>query len=193
VTQTATAFASENRVPEPELIARVLRGDQVAARELYDAHASRVYRLAFRLTGDAELAREYTQDVFVRAFANLPRFRGDSALGTWLYRITLSVVSDAVRKVKRLREREIPIDELQLVGDDHSNGSDPVLRERLHHAIDALPEVYRIPVILHDIEGYTHPEIAEIVGVAEGTCRSRLSMARARLRAALGDLNEELT
>ena len=177
---------------EPELIARVLRGDQIAARELYDAHAPRVYRLAFRMTGEAELAREYTQDVFVRAFANLPRFRGDSTLGTWLYRITLSVISDAVRKVRRLREREIPLDDLLPVGDERGGTTDPMLRARLHHAIDSLPEVYRIPVILHDIEGYTHPEIAAIVGVAEGTCRSRLSMARARLREALGDLSEEL-
>ena len=189
--QTATALASDHRVSESELIARVLGGDQVAARELYDAYAPRVYRLAFRLTGEAELAREYTQDVFVRAFANLPRFRGDSALATWLHRITVSVVSDAVRKVRQLREREHPLLGTE-PGGDVADRVDPVLRMRLHRAIDALPEVYRVAVILHDIEGYTHVEIAEIMGVAEGTCRSRLSLARARLRAALSDLVEDV-
>jgi RNA polymerase sigma-70 factor (ECF subfamily) len=179
-------------VSEPELIARVLNGDQIAARELYDAHAPRVYRLAFRMTGEAELAREYTQDVFVRAFANLPRFRGDASLATWLHRITITVVSDAVRKVRRIRERELPFDEWNPVGVDPTEKLDPVLREKLHNAIDALPEALRIPVIMHDLEGYTHVEIADIIGVAVGTCRSRLSMARARLRKALGDLTEEM-
>src|SRR2546430_8980875 len=83
---------------EPELIARVLAGDRVAARELYDAHAPRVFRLAFRLTGDADLAREFTQGTYVRAFAQLSKFRGDAALSTWLHRITVTVVSNAMRR-----------------------------------------------------------------------------------------------
>jgi RNA polymerase sigma-70 factor (ECF subfamily) len=178
-------------VSEAELIARVVGGDQVAARELYDSYALRVYRLAFRLTGRAELAREYTQDVFVRAFANLPRFRGDSGLATWLHRITISVVSDGVQRVRRRYEREHPLLGTEPAG-DVADRVDPVLRKRLHCAIDELPEVYRVAVILHDIEGYTHAEIAEITGVAVGTCRSRLSLARARLRAALSDLAEDV-
>jgi RNA polymerase sigma-70 factor (ECF subfamily) len=184
--QTATAIASDSRVREPELIARVLAGDRVAARELYNAHAARVYSLAFRLTGDADLAREATQDVFVRAFRQLNRFRGDAALSTWLHRITVTVVATAMRKVKRMRERETDIDDLATVGSE--SDVDPVLRDRLHRAIDALPEIYRVTVIMHDIEGYTHLEIAEILGVAEGTCKSRLSLARKQLREALGNL-----
>src|SRR6059058_5276507 len=96
---------------EPELIARVVAGDRLAARELYDAHAPRVFRLAFRLTGEDELARELTQETFVRAFAQLGKFRGEAALSTWLHRVTLSVVSNAMRKVKRLRAREADLDE----------------------------------------------------------------------------------
>ena len=184
--QTATAIASDSRVREPELIARVLAGDRVAARELYNAQAPRVYSLAFRLTGDGDLAREATQDVFVRAFRQLNRFRGDAALSTWLHRITVTVVATAMRKVKRMRERETDIDELATVG--RESDVDPVLRDRLHRAIDALPEIYRVTVIMHDIEGYTHLEIAEILGVAEGTCKSRLSLARKQLREALGNL-----
>jgi RNA polymerase sigma-70 factor (ECF subfamily) len=185
------ATESASRVAEPELIARVLAGDRVAARELYDVHAPRVYRLAFRLTGDEELARESTQDVFVRAFGQLDRFRGEAALATWLHRITLSVVSGLMRKVKRMRERHVPLEERHAI-DHGADGADPVLRDRLHREIDALPEIYRVTLIMHDIEGYTHVEIAEVLGVAVGTCKSRLHLARAKLRAALGDLTKEL-
>jgi len=191
VTNTVVALQPKYRVNEPDLIARVVAGDRIAARELYEAHAPRVYRLAFRLTGDAHLAREFTQDTFVRAFGQLARFRGDSALSTWLHRITVTVVANAMRKVKRFRERETDLEDVHPIGSEAS-GVDPVLRERLSRAISALPEIYRITVIMHDLEGYTHTEIAEVLGVAEGTCKSRLSMARAQLRAALADLAPEL-
>jgi RNA polymerase sigma-70 factor, ECF subfamily len=191
VTRTAVAQLSAYRVSEPELIARVLSGDRIAARELYDTHSARVFRLAFRLTGDPDLAREFTQDTFVRAFQQLPKFRGDAALSTWLHRITVTVVANAMRKVKRFRERETDLEDVHPLGADGS-GVDPVLRDRLHRAIADLPEIYRTTVIMHDIEGYTHTEIAEVLGVAEGTCKSRLSQARAQLRAVLADLAPEL-
>lgn len=190
MTQTAIALVSESGLSESELIARVLADDRVAARELYDAHAPRVYALAFRMAGDADIARECTQDVFVRAFKTLSKFRGDSKLSTWLYRITVSVVTDATRKIRRIRERETHLDDWQGL-DVPVPGIDPHLRERLHRAIDALPEIYRVTVIMHDLEGYTHQEIADALGVAEGTCKSRLFLARAQLRAALADVAEE--
>jgi RNA polymerase sigma-70 factor (ECF subfamily) len=190
VTRPVVALHSAYQVSEPDLIARVVAGDRIAARELYDAHAPRVFRLAFRLTGDTALAREFTQDTFVRAFAQLSRFRGDSALSTWLHRITVTVVANAMRKVKRFRERETDLEDVSL--EHHDNASvDPVLRDRLQRAIDELPEIYRTTIIMHDIEGYTHTEIAEVLGVAAGTCKSRLSQARAHLRAALADLAPE--
>ena len=191
VTRSVVALQSSYGVSEPDLIARVVAGDRIAARELYDAHASRVFRLAFRLTGDTDLAREFTQDTFVRAFSQLSRFRGDSALSTWLHRITVTVVANAMRKVKRFRERETDLEDVHPISSDNA-GVDPVLRERLHRAINGLPEIYRTTVIMHDIEGYTHTEIAEVLGVAEGTCKSRLSQARAQLRATLADLAPEL-
>jgi RNA polymerase sigma-70 factor (ECF subfamily) len=188
VTRSAVALQTDHRVSEPELIARVVAGDRIAARELYDAHSPRVFRLAFRLTGDSDLAREFTQDTFVRAFGQLSRFRGDSALSTWLHRITVTVVANAMRKVKRFRERETELEDVHLFAGSDGPGVDPVLRDRLHRAISDLPEIYRTTVIMHDIEGYTHTEIAEVLGVAEGTCKSRLSQARAQLRAVLSDL-----
>jgi RNA polymerase sigma-70 factor (ECF subfamily) len=180
-------------VNEPELIARVLAGDRTAGRELYDAHAARVFRLAYRLTGDAQLAREFTQDTFVRAFHRLADFRGDAAFSTWLHRITVTVVANAMRKVRRLRERETDLSDLDAQRTDESKLGpvDPDLRERLAKAIDALPEIYRTTLIMHDLEGYTHTEIAAVLGVAEGTCKSRLSAARSQLRAALADFAKE--
>ena len=195
MTNTVVALPSAYQVSEPDLIARVLAGDRIAARQLYDAQAPRVFRLAFRLTGDADLAREFTQDTFVRAFGQLHRFRGDSALSTWLHRITVTVVANAMRKVKRFRERETDLEDVFLHPDGGEGGGaavDPVLRDRLHRAIDDLPEIYRTTLIMHDIEGYTHTEIAAVLGVAEGTCKSRLSQARAQLRAVLADLAPEL-
>jgi RNA polymerase sigma-70 factor (ECF subfamily) len=191
VTSTAVAVKAYRTVNrEPELIARVVAGDRLAARELYDAHVERVFRLAFRLTGEAELARELTQESFVRAFAQLGRFRGESALSTWLHRVTISVVSNAMRKVKRFRARETDLDEAGLISVD-SRVADPDLRDKLHRAIDELPEIYRTTFVMHDVEGYTHEEIASVLGVAEGTCKSRLSVARAQLRAKLAPFAKE--
>jgi RNA polymerase sigma-70 factor (ECF subfamily) len=104
----------------------VVAGDRLAARELYDAHAPRVFRLAYRFTGDDDLARELTQETFVRAFSQLGRFRGDSALSTWLHRVTISVVSNAMRKVKRFRTRETDIEEAGMMAAE-TPASDPDL------------------------------------------------------------------
>ena len=175
---------------EPELVARVVAGDRLAARELYDAQAPRVFRLAFRMTGDDDLARELTQETFVRAFAQLDRFRGESALSTWLHRVTISVVSNAMRKVKRFRARETDLDEALTMAEP-SREADPDLRDKLHRAIDELPEIYRTTLVMHDVEGYTHEEIASVLGVAEGTCKSRLSVARAQLREKLAPFAKE--
>jgi RNA polymerase sigma-70 factor (ECF subfamily) len=182
----ATPYVSR----EPELIARVVAGDRLAARELYDAHAPRVFRLAFRLTGESELARELTQETFIRAFAQLGRFRGESALSTWLHRVTLSVVSNAMRKVKRFRARETDLDEATSMAAE-TRRADPDLRDKLYRAIDELPEIYRSTFVMHDVEGYTHEEIANVLGVAEGTCKSRLSVARAQLREKLAPFAKE--
>ena len=176
------------RVNERQLIARVIAGDRLAGRTLYDTHAPRVYSLAYRLSGDAEKAREFTQDTFIRAFSRLSQFRGDAAFSTWLHRITVTVVSNARRSEVRIA-REVTLDEAHSI-EAHVPEAEPDLKESIARAVEELSEVYRTTLVLHDIEGYTHAEIAEILGVPEGTCKSRLSAARAQLREALAAFKE---
>ena len=185
-------IASElrGRVDERRLIEKVLGGDPAAERELYDAHVDRVYRLAYRMAGDADLAQEYTQETFIRAFARLESFRGDAALATWIHSIAVSVVLNGLRKVKRTRGREIDLED----GPQLSVGApmvEPTLRQRLRRAIDALSDRYRMVFVMHDIEGYTHEEIGTALDVATGTSKAMLFRARAKLREQLADIKEE--
>ena len=160
----------------------------MAGRALYDTHAPRVYSLAYRLSGDPEKAREVTQDTFIRAFSRLQQFRGDAAFGTWLHRIVVTVVSNARRTDIRFG-REVALDEASTV-EMTVPESDPDLKECIARAVDRLSEAYRTTLIMHDIEGYTHAEIAGILGVPEGTSKSRLSAARAQLRQDLAAFRE---
>ena len=185
-----TRPSTTSRPDEHALIHRVLRGDRSAARELYDAHVDRVFRLAYRLTGDDDQARELTQDAFIRAFSQLDRFRGEAALATWLYRVTVSVASNSRRKHQR-RDREIDLSSAAQLAADGPPDADPDLREGMAAAIDGLPEIYRTTFVMHDVEGYTHPEIAAVLGVAEGTCKSRLFIARGMLRKVLAPFMKE--
>ena len=167
---------------EAQLIAGVLAGDRAAGRALYESHVARVHRVSYRLCGDEQLAQECTQDAFVRAFERLDRFRGDAALGTWLTRIAVTVTLNAIRRRKRSHERLASLDSVPELAVDGAAPLEVDLRERLVRAVDALPEQYRTMVVLHDVEGYTHAEIATALDVPEGTCKTRLFVARRRLR-----------
>lgn len=164
-----------------ELIAGARAGDERAERALYDAHVDRVYRLAYRMSGTAELAAEFTQDTFVRAFERLSSFRGEASLATWLHAIAVSVVLNGMRRLKRFREREFDLDEARGLGVD-GGGAEPDLKERLREAIDKLPEHGRVVFLMHDLEGYTHEEIGTVLGIPSGTSKARLFRARAALR-----------
>jgi RNA polymerase sigma-70 factor (ECF subfamily) len=173
-------------VLERDLIALAASGDPGAQRALYEAHVDRVYRLAYRLAGDDDLARDFTQDAFIRAFQRLGDFRGESAFGTWLHAITVSVSLNGLRKVKRLRTRETGLDQAESLGST-TRRADPDLRQRLTAAIDALPTGYRTVFLMHDVEGFTHEEIGQALGIQTGTSKAQLFRARGRLREALAD------
>ena len=177
-------------VEDRECIARARLGDERALRALYDTHVDRVYRLSYRMAGDAELARDFTQETFIRAFAKLDGFRGEAAFATWLHRIATTVALNGLRKVKRFRRREAELDEAAQVV-SRGRAAEPDLKTRLRRAIDGLPVGYRTVFVMHDVEGYTHEEIAGALGVETGTSKAQLSRARAKLRAALADFAGE--
>jgi RNA polymerase sigma-70 factor, ECF subfamily len=173
-----------------ELIERAQRGNASAIRALYDAHVDRIYRLTYRLTGVDHLAREVTQDTFVRAFAAIGGFRGDSAFGTWLHTIAVSLSLNEIKRRKRERTRNAPLEEAIALAESAPH-SDPLLRERLMDAVNDLPEGCRTVFMMHDAEGYTHQEIAAALGVTEGTSKAQLARARGKLRVALAQFAEE--
>lgn len=177
-------------VDEELLVARVKRGDAVAERQLFESHVDRVYRLAFRMTGDDDQAQEFTQETFIRAFERIDQFRGDSAFGTWLASIGTSVIYNGLRKVKRFRRREFEYDEVGAIAGTERE-TEPDLKDRLAAAIDDLPIKYKMVFLMHDVEGYTHEEIGSALGMPVGTSKAQLSRARARLRESLAEFAGE--
>ena len=175
--------ATENRWVE-----KARAGDRLAFEKLYRSHCDRIYALCWRMCGaDKALAEDLVQEAFVRAWNKLGLFRGDSKFGTWLHRLTVNVVlSDRRIRVKRLqRERELVDDvERTLVGDRDVFAG---LRKDLEAAIAGLPERARTVLVLYDIEGYQHDEIAEITGMAVGSSKAQLHRARKLVREVLQD------
>ncbi len=177
-------------VDDKQLVDRIRSGDRSAHRTLYDAHVDRVFRLAYRMTGDETMAREFTQDAFVRAFDRLDGFRGEAAFSTWMHSVTTSVVLNGLRKVKRIHGRELDIEAARGIAQSAPQ-AEPDLKTRLAAAVHALPEAYRTVFVMHDVEGYTHREIAAALKLKTGTSKARLSRARARLRMDLREFAEE--
>ena len=184
------AYASQSSVNDIQLITRVVAGDAAAERELYATYVDRIYRLAFRLTGDDELARDFTQATFIRAFEKIGSFRGESSLSTWLHSIGVSVALNGLRKTKRQRNREEPMDEGLTVGTTRVE-AEPDLKERMARAIDSLADKYRTVFVMHDVEGYTHEEISGALNIPIGTSKSHLFQARSKLRVLLADFAPE--
>ncbi len=175
---------------EAQLVERARTGDEAAFRCLYDAHVDRVYRLAYRMSGEDDLARDFTQETFVRAYQRLAQYRGESAFSTWLHRIAISVTLNGLRKSARHRGRERSLDEAHAVPSPVRE-PEPGVWGRIEAAVDGLPDIYRTVFVMHDLEGYSHGEIAASLGVAEGTSKARLFRARSKLRAVLGPAMEE--
>jgi RNA polymerase sigma factor (sigma-70 family) len=173
---------------ETRWVEKARAGDRLAFEELYRSHCGRIYALCWRMCGgDKGLAEDMVQEAFVRAWNKLDLFRGDSKFGTWLHRLTVNVVlSDRRIRVKRLqRERELVDDvERTLVGDRNVFAG---LRMDLEAAIAGLPERARTVLILYDIEGYQHNEIAEMTGMAVGSSKAQLHRARKLVREVLKD------
>lgn len=167
---------------EGELIDRACEGDPSAARALYDRYAPRVYAVVRRIAGEDDLAEDYAQEAWIRAFRALPGFRGDARFSTWLHRIAVNAALQGSRKVQRQEKRREPLPRDLPV---EPRSGDPLLEERLEEAMDRVPEGMRKVLILHDVEGYTHEEIGDMLGITSGTSKSQLFKARAKMRSLL--------
>jgi RNA polymerase sigma-70 factor (ECF subfamily) len=173
---------------EAALVEAVQRGEAGSREALYHRYKRRVYALALRIVGAMD-AEEVAQEAFIRIFRGLPKFRGDAALSTWIYRLAVNAaLSHRARRAPvgteaRSADGE-PAGE-QEYGDGHAGepaAGDAVLRARLERALERLPAGYRTVVVLHDVEGLEHEEVAAILGCHIGTSKSQLHKARARLR-----------
>jgi RNA polymerase sigma-70 factor, ECF subfamily len=172
----------EEPMNESDCIRRAQQGDAEAIRDLYRRHAPRVYAVVRRLAGDDALAEDWTQEAWVRAFRALPNFRGEARFSTWLHRIA---VNSALHG-RRWRDRRVAHEVTMTVSAERCDRADPIaLRIALQRALDRLAEGMRQIIVLHDVEGYTHEEIGDLLGIAPGTSKSQLFKARARLRALL--------
>jgi RNA polymerase sigma-70 factor (ECF subfamily) len=184
-----------DRDAERALATRASGGDQSAFDELYRAHSGRVYALCLRMSGSRQRAVELTQDVFVHLWERLGSWRGESALSSWIHRVTVNLVLSNVRSDTRRQIHEVteePQDSRHETHPDSRLKTSGVVRPAsvleaidLERAIAALPTGARTVFVLHDVEGYQHDEIAKMTGTAEGTCRAQLHRARKLLMEAL--------
>jgi len=159
-------------------------GDLPAFEQLHRENVRRVYALCFRLCGEASLAEELAQDVFVRAWQKLGSFRGESAFSSWLYTLTLNVALSERRSRRRRASRIVATDD-PTVFEKPGDTRRPEVGLDIERAMDVLPPGARAVFVLHDIEGYRHQEIAELTGVATGTSKAQLHRARRLLREVL--------
>lgn len=159
------------------MIARAAEGDADAYRILYEAHVARIYGLCLRMTADDVQAEEFTQRTFVRAWDRLSSFRGASKFSTWLHTLAVRLILDDRRSTK-LRERRRPPFRRP---PPSARGADPDGTD-LDRAVARLPERARQVLVLHDVEGLKHAEIAEVMGISTGTSKAHLHRARRQLR-----------
>jgi RNA polymerase sigma-70 factor, ECF subfamily len=176
------------KISEVELIERAKLGDAEAFEALYHLHKRRVYSLCLRMTANTAAAEDLTQEAFLQLFRKIGTFRGESAFSTWLHRMAVNVV------LMQLRKKGLPVVPLDDTMDTEEEAPkkelgapDPVLagsidRLQLQRAVEDLPPGYRSIFVLHDVEGYEHNEIAEIVGCSVGNSKSQLHKARLKLR-----------
>jgi len=173
---------------EAEAIERAKQGDEAAFETLYNLHKRRVYSLCLRMVSNPAQAEDLAQEAFLQLFRKIGTFRGESAFSTWLHRMTVNVV------LMNLRRKGLPLVSLEetLETDEESPRKElgaqdmkltgSIDRLQLQRAIDKLPPGYKTIFVLHDVEGFEHNEIAEMVGCSIGNSKSQLHKARLKLR-----------
>lgn len=198
------------RAADAVLVERLRRRDESALDELAATYGSRIYQLAFRYTKNREDAEEVVQDVLMKVFRKIDAFRGDSALSSWIYRITFNTAMSRLRNTRAARLAEltdIPVGTSPDDGSSMTRGLDPAdasaladeqvlhrqLRDRFAEAIGTLPSIYRTPVILRDLHGLSTEEASRRLRVKDQTLKSRLHRGRMMLRKHLESFSDGLT
>ena len=185
---------------ENELVERLRRQDETALADLSDLYGARIFQLAFRYVKNREDAEEVVQDVLLKVFRKIEAFRGDSALSSWIYRITFNTAMSRLRHTRAARLAEVP-EQLDTAGDGQPRAHEPAdwsnladetmlrrqMRARLFEAVEELPAIYREPVILRDLKGMTTEEASLLLRVKDQTLKSRLHRGRLLLRTRLAD------
>lgn len=187
---TRTRRMETGAVPEPELIRLAQQGDAAAFEGLYQLHNRRVYSLCLRMVGNTAEAEDLTQEAFLQLFRKISTFRGESAFSTWLHRLAVNVV---LMKLRKKSGKETSLE--QVTDPDEESGtprrdfgtldvrlSGSLDRVNLQRAVEQLPPGYKAVFVLHDVQGFEHNEIAEIMGCSIGNSKSQLHKARMRLR-----------
>lgn len=192
------ATQSETPVGDSELVQKSREGDLAAFDELITRYRDRIYRITYQMTSNHDDANDLAQEAFIRAFRSIGKFRGQSSFYTWIYRIAVNLTLNFLKKSGKRRN-------FSLDDTDSSIHRDPVLidlfhedtpergagiselRQKIHRALQELTPNHRTVVVMHDIENMTHGEIAKILGINEGTVRSRLFYARRQLQALLSE------
>lgn len=181
---------------EEELIAKAAKGDQDAFAQLLELHKGKIYGLTLRLTGSAEDAMDLTQETFFNAWRGLPRFHGQSKFSTWLYRLATNAAIDFLRREKRrgavatvsLYAEEEPQRALDIPDHRFTPQTElerKELQEAIQRGLGRLSDEHRQALVLREVNGLSYAEIAQVLGVEEGTVKSRISRARMALRKAL--------
>ena len=195
-----TAVQPRHALTEADAIGLAQAGDAQAFEFLYDLHGRRVYALCLRMVNNPSDAEDLMQEAFLQLFRKIGTFRGESAFSTWLHRMTVNVV------LMRLRKKSLPVASLEETTepDEESGGprkdigapdlrlSGAVDRVNLERSVEKLPPGYRTVFVLHDVQGYEHNEIADIMGCSVGNSKSQLHKARTRLRELLQEEARDL-
>jgi RNA polymerase sigma-70 factor (ECF subfamily) len=168
------------------LVQRAIEGDERALRALWSQYAPRVDAVVRRLVGDSDQAADVAQEVWIQIFRALPGFRGDSQFGTWAHRIAVNRTLNALRRSRRTQALETTIEETS--ASTAPEDERPFLRDSIEQATARLAPGARAVFVLHDVEGYTHEEIAATLGITSGGSKSQLFKARAKLRRLLAHL-----
>jgi RNA polymerase sigma-70 factor (ECF subfamily) len=184
-------------ITEAEAIERAKQGDEAAFETLYRLHKRRVYSLCLRMVSNPAQAEDLAQEAFLQLFRKIGTFRGESAFSTWLHRMTVNVVLMHLRKKnlpavsleetietdEETQKKELGAEDIKLAGS--------IDRLQLQRAIDRLPPGYKTVFVLHDVEGFEHNEIAQMVGCSIGNSKSQLHKARLKLRDYLKSMRAE--